>query len=1135
MQLLPFLLISLGLFALCHYFWVPAIERRLKIAPSTANLGQWGLFALAGLSRTLLLITTLTTVAIIAIVLVLQTMGGTSLKSLTATISMVRQWRDWLSGFGPSWGSAVIILLVAALGSYARRRGTQRMAEAFAKVHRSELERVEREYKDGKWEDLPPTGEMSEIQSRIMEADEALRSLGRRDQSEPKVAELRQEVINQIGLLRQQLHSLDVQRRIKNIDPEEAELPRPRNWREKTSAFFMSRGLLISVGRGSRLIFLINFILLVPSLMGVYSVGTRKMLDDHLVRLENLRIEREWQEAKQKLGKPEKELSQEDDAMLQEIARAYEAATFNPNLSQRFWDESTPNTPPKDTSYDPTANDWYKWRSAAVRGEILRRAAQRTKTPWQERQSSSSLDDLSPLEREVAAAAEQAAKTHGPVTEEGKRVYSELADLSKRSPAIKEKIWALFRDLRQDFQKPANIYDINYAMMHHVIAAIVDLKSGELGNFVRASDVKWDRGKWHLTQKHRGWVFLFNIVGEGKSGPGPENPEGSGDQSVGPNPVKPGPPRGPGSGGGWSNLAEFQSVMRNVRETANRLPVREINKKMADYPPSVDAVPEPHVDSPGAASKIEELRQILGTRSLIATEPLADSLALYQDWFPSQLRADQRTPRGIMLHGSSRSGLFPMNADMVIDMAKESFARARSFGALRGFSRVGGVLIGREPDDASSANPDFVNLDWEIEGRDVRLLLVDASGRKFPSRPHRMSLVYQALNYAADGRPVAVTMASAAPLPELKILLHPTLVDTPLGYRAIELDRFVDKYTSLDQKLRDARRAAIERVYAHAALYKLAWAQRLLAALEREWSAERVLQLFRLQQALSSIVQNPDTLKMADKALADADSLDNPELSPLTVKNEFFDESLVSAMLNHAKRSATLSEFIQAIDHWAKGELNAALDRETLLKDWERLPPRFVVWSGVREREFKSVPEEFMTLDGARPTMTFDFMLQIAFTTPPRFSYGEKSHAYSLPWEFPHLKNEIHSKVLSAVRTKNRGRDHEILDDLSEFTTLQRMFRMAFNGQLGPRFPVEKLVRLADEASAGAPKTVTRTLRWNVSPGVSDRLRGSRKLNEEEKDVINLIQEIRRLLGVAKDGEQVKRGLGVMQLPKLDQ
>jgi hypothetical protein len=82
---------------------------------------------------------------------------------------------------------------------------------------------------------------------------------------------------------------------------------------------------------------------------------------------------------------------------------------------------------------------------------------------------------------------------------------------------------------------------------------------------------------------------------------------------------------------------------------------------------------------------------------------------------------------------------------------------------------------------------------------------------------------------------------------------------------------------------------------------------------------------------------------------------------------------------------------------------------------------------------------------------------------------------------------------------------------------------------------VEKLVWLADAASAGAPKTVTRTLRWNAGPGATDRRRVSRKLIEEEKEIINLIKEIRRLLGVAKDDEQIKRGQGGTQLPKLDQ
>ena len=65
-------------------------------------------------------------------------------------------------------------------------------------------------------------------------------------------------------------------------------------------------------------------------------------------------------------------------------------------------------------------------------------------------------------------------------------------------------------------------------------------------------------------------------------------------------------------------------------------------------------------------------------------------------------------------------------------------------------------------------------------------------------------------------------MITATPLPDLKILIHPTLVDSVLGNELIELDRYVDTY---------ARKGVTDQaesyVYAADSLYQLAWAVRV--------------------------------------------------------------------------------------------------------------------------------------------------------------------------------------------------------------------------------------------------------------------------------------------------------------------
>ena len=52
---------------------------------------------------------------------------------------------------------------------------------------------------------------------------------------------------------------------------------------------------------------------------------------------------------------------------------------------------------------------------------------------------------------------------------------------------------------------------------------------------------------------------------------------------------------------------------------------------------------------------------------------------------------------------------------------------------------------------------------------------------------------------------------------------------------------------------------------------------------------------------------------------------------------------------------------------------------------------------------------------------------------------------------------------------------------MAEFTVLQRLFRSALDGHLGPEFPVEKLVQLASETARHLNPDPVRTFRWLAS------------------------------------------------------
>jgi hypothetical protein len=213
-----------------------------------------------------------------------------------------------------------------------------------------------------------------------------------------------------------------------------------------------------------------------------------------------------------------------------------------------------------------------------------------------------------------------------------------------------------------------------------------------------------------------------------------------------------------------------------------------------------------------------------------------------------------------------------------------------------------GVLIGESPREVA----DVHDLRWTISGDRVTLVVVgvgsDGKTREITHGPHPKSLVRQALRYAADGRPLTVTMINTPPLPDQKVLLHPALLDTPEGQQAIRLDLLIRRYAKQQWD------EAAQRAYRHHALYQWAWAVRYrechkiyLAARsssppeskeDREAGAYfEALFEHRLGQA-RAILENPDIRKRASEALEKVGQATDSR-SLLRRKSEFYDPVLV--------------------------------------------------------------------------------------------------------------------------------------------------------------------------------------------------------------------------------------------------
>lgn len=406
--------------------------------------------------------------------------------------------------------------------------------------------------------------------------------------------------------------------------------------------------------------------------------------------------------------------------------------------------------------------------------------------------------------------------------------------------------------------------------------------------------------------------------------------------------------------------------------------------------------------------------------------------------------------------------------------SRASFVRSRSYIRLRGFSRIGGVLIGKEPDNshatAKETGADFVNLSWHETGGNLTIYLRNRDSSVVRVGTYPKAIVQQALAYAADGRLTTVTMVTVPPVAQLKVLLHPSLVNSQLGLTAMDLDRLVDTFQS--PEIERAR----ERVQVWGELYRTAYLERTLAAfpaVSQDVDKQKYIdQLRQAQQARWTALEG------AWPELRSVMPADQPDQYPFREKAAYFDLDLLDGIQQAMRNTTTFQVFKQAVIASFSAEAENGQERDPFGSEFE-------VWSGVREQKY-SVDKELSFLQNKRlnPYYPLDFMVQVAFTsvTNPNGLTAETDEepTDNNPWQFPTLanRNAVNDAVMRGVAQNQKY--SPVLGDMQQFTQLQRVFRLAFRGQLGYDFPLDELLNLLRSTNGSVPRV--NTPEWNLNP-----------------------------------------------------
>lgn len=1060
-SLINLLLASLGLFVLFKFVLLPFTTQVALNDSSPSALKKYIIRNIVDLGGLLFLLITISSGIVWLIIEITNAKGGATLEEVNSSLEFVKQIDIITAKLANDWAIVTTLLLSFALIILTYKSTKKSFEEKISIASSKGLEKLQEEYNEGKWEDLPPTKEMQNVYDLLQEYSNKINELNEVAETEEDIALLNNWIENKDNLIAY-LEQLDIQRRI-TIEIEDDPYPKPVSLKDKILVFFVSQGLMTTLRKGGVLLFIIGILLLIPSLLSVGSDVVNTKIQTQMTqlssKLEKLELEVQFKEVADEFNKivvtennnSKESLSSEDEKVLDELSQVFENNIVATRIAGNALVHTTRSIANGITNH-------------SVRSTILDEFA-----TADNKVKVHTSKELPALMKNAVQLEKKAIANNGPVTDLGQRIKQDLREVAKNNKDLWSHYKQVTLDATKSFQIPASARDVKGMMISNVVGHLTRGVTipGDMGKVTgKLSVISADVAeRFYLNESRRYMVELaksknindvVNKIGKVEYRPLPKQ-----------------------------HLESLQAFSNNIAKEGK-------TSKMSQHPPSLSVATESHVKMSKAqvtVSNIAKANNSLGSRTT------ADALSSFADYFPGYAGEERQTAKGKTTAKTSSSGGYS---------SKAAVTRSRSYGKLRGFSRIGGVLIGRMPTEDKTL--DVVDITWEKKEDRYELVLVFKDGKKISIGAFNPAILHLALGYVADGRVTTITMVSSEPLYDLRILLHPALIDTGLGCSAIKLDQIADITTSENEKLKKLRGNENLRIANARIIYSFAWAERLkrIAANDSSIAGEVTNYLTYADDIISSYSGK------IQKILTN----ESYNLNFITEKTDFYDKELVE-IIQKCKNNQDYKKCI--------GD-NSPIFVSTDNPTWLYPPAKTTEWSGVREIEYTMDKElNFLLASEHDELWPFRFMVQTVFTSDPDFAKEKEGYSDSNPWEFKAV-NELLKKKITKSLAKNK--EHKtLIRNMKEFAILQRLFRVALNNKFSEEFPVEKLAILAKETKSFL-SGYQRTLRWLPKPGALEQVTIRALLqqgnNEKVKNVLALKKQLRNELGIAKDEKQIR-------------
>ena len=815
---------------LFHGFVLAPIAARGLRGADVHRVGYWSAVAAAvDASKLVWMMLALSSLITWGAIWVAEILGGETAAAAQNAINRLRYMRTAIESLEQGGSLLLLGLAAAAMLFWIWRYNARRVAGVIEQVRMAQAVDLFEKFKEGKLPELEPNDAMQRIggaigtlKARQQEVEKAYAEATDDTEMARLAAEQAKLASDEQTALRAYVAN-DIERRI-DVSPLEAlegDIPRPaRTFSERLGRFLISRGLLQRLNWGQRGLLLLNLLIAIPTALVAAQADVAQQLDAREFRLAELRVDFTARERAAELStaiEAAKNNKQADNAPQPSQEQITQTANHVGQVFERSLGETFGNLVRLRRSGDQlTPTELIKaradMRAAKARREVLLISAA-------DRPDGDIYLDIDPIKpRELARpgaagaqrtipglldssmnAASDLARDNGkPLTTIGRSMARQVQELMMTSATARDAVIgasASFQEVARPSQVANILLDEILSGTSHVATA--DFLTPEMSSWLSktVSASVGDRVTAALSNSFRATLMETRDLAKATAvlNEVANNALATADFSA----LKP------------TIEASLPNDAENAEIIRSRHPgLRELQ--------DVKVIATQHDLTKGAYIAQYDLHG-LGSeqeKQLEAVISRAGATQSFEDIVPPTIGDVPPTTGGVPPQpeagggsggfgggggiGGGRGGPHGEARAPVRPSSVASVARGRSFLGLRGFARVGGVLIGRDPEPGTPPL-DFPVFEWTRDGDGLHFHLGATDGSTVDAGPFHASVVHGALAYAADGRALTATMISAEPLRDLKILVHPALLDTSLGCRAISIDRFADETTGQDK------------------------------------------------------------------------------------------------------------------------------------------------------------------------------------------------------------------------------------------------------------------------------------------------------------------------------------------------